>query len=85
MEKVILITGASSGFGKATAELLSEKGNIVYGACRRKMEDEKIHYIQLDVSKPETIEPAVEAIVAKEGRIDVLINNAGYWDRRRGP
>lgn len=77
MKKVVLITGASSGFGKATAERLADKGYIVYGTSRKSMQHEKIHYLQMDVTNTESVAEGVENIVQKEGRIDVLINNAG--------
>jgi len=77
MQKVILITGVSSGFGKATAELLSSKGHIVYGTSRKPLETNGINNLVMDVTKPETIKAAVAEIMSKEGRIDVLINNAG--------
>ena len=47
--KVIIITGASSGFGRATAELLVSQGHMVYGLCRRPMEHPTIRYRQCDV------------------------------------
>jgi short-subunit dehydrogenase len=77
MNKVIIITGASSGFGKQTAELLASHGHTVYGICRREMTHPKISYIQCDVRDPETIALKVRQIYDTEGRIDVLINNAG--------
>jgi short-subunit dehydrogenase len=77
MSKIIIITGASSGFGKTIAELLSSHGNKVYGICRREMSHPQIVYKQGDVRDAEGIEKIVSDIVAKEGRIDVLINNAG--------
>ena len=77
MQQVIIITGASSGFGKATAEMLSKKGYTVYGLCRRQMQDSTIKYRQCDVRNRENIHTVVEQIVAEQGRVDVLINNAG--------
>ena len=76
-QQVIIITGASSGFGKATAEMLSKKGYTVYGLCRRQMQDSTIKYRQCDVRNRENIHTVVEQIVAEQGRVDVLINNAG--------
>lgn len=76
-QQVIIITGASSGFGKATAEMLSQKGHTVYGLCRRAMQDTTIKYRQCDVRDRENIHIVVEQIVAEQGRVDVLINNAG--------
>jgi short-subunit dehydrogenase len=77
MDKVIIITGASSGFGKTTAELLSSHGHKVYGFCRREMSHPSITYVQCDVRDSETIALKVKEIYDKEGCIDVLINNAG--------
>lgn len=82
-KKVALITGASSGIGKDTAVELKKKGFIVYGAARRidKMEELKsfgINIIALDVTKEESMVQCVNEIIKKEGKIDVLVNNAGY-------
>lgn len=81
--RVILITGASSGIGKATALKLQAQGNIVYGAARRieKMTDlaaAGVHVLKLDVTDEKTLVAAVETIKAEQQRLDVLINNAGY-------
>ena len=83
MKKVILLTGASSGIGYQTAESLAKEGHIVYGAARRteKMETLKqfgVKPIYLDVTDEESIKSAIDTIIRNEGRIDVLINNAGY-------
>ncbi len=83
MKKVILLTGASAGIGNATAIRLIGEGHIVYGAARRidKMEGlTKIggHTIPLDITKQDDIENVVNKIIEEQGRIDVLINNAGY-------
>lgn len=75
--QVIIITGASSGFGLATAELLSSKGHTVYGLCRRPANHHAIKYIVCDVRNREQVRSAVENVIATEGRIDVLVNNAG--------
>jgi short-subunit dehydrogenase len=78
MKKVILITGVSSGFGKQTARLLSAKDHIVYGTVRRKtVSDTPVKYLTMDLIDIDSIKTAVSDVVAKEGRIDVLINNAG--------
>lgn len=77
MQQIIVITGASSGFGKAAAELLAAKGNTVYGLCRREMQDSNIRYRQCDVRNREQIAAVVAEIVKEQGRVDVLINNAG--------
>ena len=82
-KKVVLITGASSGIGKSTALQLIDEGHTVYGAARRvdKMQDlvdQGGHAVSLDVTQPESIEAAVGQILDEQGRIDVLVNNAGY-------
>lgn len=77
MKKVILITGASSGFGKAIAELLAERGHIVYGTSRSPQKHPKIHFLEMDVCNPESVARGVAQIIEQEKRIDVLINNAG--------
>ena len=78
MKKVILITGISSGFGKQTARLLSEKGHKVYGTVRRNtVSDTPVHYLTMDLTDTNSIKTAVSIVMKNEGRIDVLINNAG--------
>ncbi|MDY5968948.1 MAG: SDR family oxidoreductase [Bacteroidales bacterium] len=77
MNKVILITGASSGFGKATAEMLAKKGHVVYGTSRKTQRDGTFHFLQMDVKNPESVRIGVEEILRREGRIDVAICNAG--------
>ena len=83
MSKVILITGASSGMGKDSAIKLIKEGHKVYTAARRieKMKDlEELggFPIKMDVSKDEEVQNVVDRIIKKEGKIDVLWNNAGY-------
>jgi short-subunit dehydrogenase len=79
MPKVVLITGASSGIGKSIANYLSEKGMVVYGTSRTQKEDYSFSYkmLALDVLNVASIQNAVSEIIKNEGRIDVLINNAG--------
>ncbi len=78
MKKVILITGISSGFGKETAILLSENGHVVYGTVRKMPEDrDNLNYLVMDLTDNASIEKAVDTVSGIEGRIDVLINNAG--------
>lgn len=76
-KKVVVITGATSGIGEATAFFLQSKGYIVYSLARRVKESDIINYISCDVTKIETIKKALEEIYQKEKRIDVIINNAG--------
>ena len=76
--QVILITGASSGFGKITAQMLSEQGHIVYGTSRKPSEDmNQVKMLVVDVTNSFSVCQAVERILSEQGRIDVLINNAG--------
>ena len=78
MSKVILITGASSGIGAITARYLTAQGYTVYGTSRNpKKTDQEFELIRLDVLDNDSIEEAVSKIIEKEGRLDVLINNAG--------
>lgn len=75
---VILITGVSSGFGLETARLLSQEGHTVYGTVRRTVEAlPLVNYLNLDVRDKQAVSRAVNKVVEKEGRIDVLVNNAG--------
>lgn len=83
MKKVIIITGASSGMGKITAKMLIETGHTVYPVARRvdQMHDLKElggHPMQMDITVDTDIENVVKTISQKEGKIDLLINNAGY-------
>lgn len=83
MKKVALVTGASSGMGKSTAKYLLNHGYTVYGAARRldemkDMEEKGMGVISLDLTNDESIVKAVDTLLEKEGRIDVLVNNAGY-------
>ncbi len=78
--KIVLITGASSGIGLTTANLLHQSGYTVYGTSRRKnlafVPD--FHLIELDVTNDDSVIRAVQHVIEHEGHIDVLINNAGF-------
>ena len=81
--KVALITGASSGMGKDFSLRLLDEGYIVYGVARRiermsDIEGAGGHTIKLDITDDSSIVATVEQIIEEQGRIDVLINNAGY-------
>jgi NAD(P)-dependent dehydrogenase (short-subunit alcohol dehydrogenase family) len=78
MNKIIFITGISSGFGQQTARLLAEAGHSVYGTVRKENEkSEGVNYLTMDLTDLNSIRKAVSTVIEKEGRIDVLINNAG--------
>jgi NAD(P)-dependent dehydrogenase (short-subunit alcohol dehydrogenase family) len=78
MKKVILITGISSGFGKQTAGLLADEGHKVYGTVRKEITaNEQVNYLMMDLTDLNSIREVISFILEKEGRIDVLINNAG--------
>ncbi len=79
MGKVILVTGASSGIGLACANALQAKGHTVYGSARdiKRLQSVSFNPIQLDVTDDASAKAAVASIIEKEGKIDVLVNNAG--------
>lgn len=81
--KVALVTGASSGIGEATALRLKEQGCIVYAAARRvdrmrSLARAGIHMLKMDVTDDASVQAGVDAVTGGSGRIDVLVNNAGY-------
>lgn len=80
---VAIVTGASSGIGEATARALATAGHTVYAAARRvermaPLAAEGIHVLALDVTDDDSMVAAVAQVMAEQGRIDVLVNNAGY-------
>jgi len=87
MAKVVLITGATSGMGLETSILLALNGYTVYAGSRGN-EDEllvkakekgvQINIVPLDVTQTQSIQQAVKSVIEKEGKIDVLVNNAGF-------
>lgn len=81
--KVILVTGASSGIGEATVMRLKAAGHTIYAAARRvekmqKLAEAGIRVLPLDVIESVSIQTVVDTIIAEYGRIDVVVNNAGY-------
>src|SRR5437762_2215863 len=78
--KIALVTGASSGIGEATAERLAKAGYKVYGTSRRGAEAGKRSFemVPLDVTSDESVEAAVSEVMRRDGRIDLLVNNAGF-------
>ncbi len=91
--QVIMITGASSGFGRATAETLAHYGHTVYATVRditgknqpvahellsaAHEGNTRLHVIELDVTSTDSVERAMQTVVKQTGRLDVLVNNAG--------
>lgn len=93
-KKIVLVTGASSGFGRLTAEALAKTGHIVYASMRdvagrnarsaaemsetSRRDNVDLRAIELDVQSEPSANAAVEKIIAESGRIDVLVHNAGH-------
>ena len=87
MSKIILITGASTGFGRDTAETLARTGHNVFASMRDPIAKNREHadvlqamgveVVELDVTETQSVEKAVATVVSRAGGIDVLINNAG--------
>ena len=86
--RIWIVTGASSGFGRAIAEAALERGDVVVGTARRlggTLEDlvegapaGRAHALALDVTDPDGVRGAVDEVVSRFGKVDVLVNNAGY-------
>ncbi|MBN1853249.1 MAG: SDR family NAD(P)-dependent oxidoreductase [Pirellulales bacterium] len=84
-ERVALVTGASSGIGAAAAEMLAQEGYYVFAAARRMdklelLKSDRIEPMAMDVTNNASIHAAVDHIHSTKGRIDVLMNNAGYGE-----
>lgn len=77
MGDVVVITGGSSGIGKSTAELFCKKGCTVYELSRSGKSENGVTHITADITNPEDIKAAFKEVFDREGRIDLLINNAG--------
>lgn len=83
MHRVVLVTGASSGIGAATVRRLQAEGYVVYATARRTarmqpLADAGARLLPLDVTNEHSMQAAIEAIRSAEGRLDVLVNNAGH-------
>ena len=78
--KIAIVTGASSGIGAATAALLANSGYKVYGTSRKGAQDNQRTYkmIAMDVNSEESIDAALKEVIKVEGRIDLVVNNAGF-------
>lgn len=79
--KIALVTGASSGIGEVTAHYLAKAGYTVYGTSRRgqqQSKDQPFKMIALDVTSDESVNNAVQQILNLHGKIDLLVNNAGF-------
>ena len=81
-KKVALVTGVSSGIGRATATLLSRRGFRVFGTMRKPSEIngplEGVELVRLDVRDEESVRSCLRTVLDQAGRIDALVNNAGY-------
>ena len=78
MKRVCVLTGGSGGIGKATARLLVQNGFTVYELSRTGAEADGIRHITADVTEPEQVKAAVAQVIAEEGQLDLLVNNAGF-------
>jgi NAD(P)-dependent dehydrogenase (short-subunit alcohol dehydrogenase family) len=94
-KQAVLITGSSTGFGRLFTETLARKGHTVFATMRdpggrnaknaaeirtlAEKDSLPIHVLEMDVTEDASVERAVDAVIAKAGRIDVAINNAGYY------
>lgn len=77
-QKVALITGGSSGIGLAVCKALCARGCLVYEISRREAEHPGIFHIGADITDKDAVQAAVARVASEAGRIDILINNAGY-------
>lgn len=77
-KKIAIVTGANSGIGRCTAKALTDAGCTVYDFSRRDISVEKINHIRVDVTDENNVISAVKEVYEKEGRIDIVINCAGF-------
>ena len=78
MNKIAVVTGASSGIGRCTAKALRDMGCKVYDLSRRNIPLEKVTHIKTDITDENQVMSAVKEIIANDGRIDILVNCAGF-------
>lgn len=77
-KKVAIVTGGSSGIGRATAGALVRKGCIVYEFSRREIPQAGVRHLSVDVTREEAVQSAVNQILSEQGRIDIVVNCAGF-------
>jgi NAD(P)-dependent dehydrogenase (short-subunit alcohol dehydrogenase family) len=76
--RVVLVTGASSGFGRSICDRLTAEGYRVYGAARRRpTPDADFPFLKMDVDQDASVTAAVDELIAREGRLDAIVSNAG--------
>ncbi len=78
MKKVAIVTGGSEGIGRSTAQQLQKAGLTVYEFSRRDRPSEGVFHISCDITQEMQVRQAVDQVLTNEGRIDILINNAGF-------
>lgn len=80
MSQVVLVTGASSGIGAAVARLFQQRGHAVFGTSRHAdaLSPHEFPMLKLDVDSDTSVKACVDEILSRAGRVDVLVNNAGY-------
>jgi NAD(P)-dependent dehydrogenase (short-subunit alcohol dehydrogenase family) len=83
MQRIVLVTGASSGIGKATTLKLLDEGYCVYASARNLAKLESLaakgaKILELDVTQEQSMQESIDRIIYESGRLDILINNAGY-------
>ena len=76
--KVVIVTGGSSGIGRCTASALKENGCIVYEFSRRSIPMEGVTHLSVDVTDEDAVTAAVQQVIQKETKIDAVINCAGF-------
>ena len=77
-KKIAIVTGGSSGIGRATAAALARAGCLVYEFSRREIPQEGVRHLSVDVTREEAVQDAVNQILSEEGRIDIVVNCAGF-------
>lgn len=76
--RIAVVTGGSSGIGRATAQALAAKGCTVYELSRRDNPPEGVSHLTADITDEQQVKKAIDEVISREGKIDILVNNAGY-------